>query len=44
MPTSRNGGMIDDGGRCWLDPVEAKAVEQGVDVAWVGERVRWKRL
>ncbi len=30
--------MVDGGGRGWLDPVGAKAVEQGVDVAWVGER------
>jgi hypothetical protein len=30
--------MIDGGGCGWLDPFWAKAVEQGIDVAWVGER------
>ncbi len=32
-----HGGMVDGGGRGRLDPVGAKAVEQGINVAWVGE-------
>ena len=31
-------GMIDGGRRGRLDSIGAKAVKQGVDVAWVGER------
>ncbi len=31
-------GMIDGGRRSRLDSMRAKAVKQGIDVAWVGER------
>jgi hypothetical protein len=39
-------GRVIDGRRCGrLGTVGAKAVQQGVDIAWVGERerVRWER-